>query len=186
MPAHRVEGQAGDCVLFTEKLSHGTVPWTGSGERRTLFCAPTNHLLSFAPRATAAFWDLTLLRTSDKYVPYGMHHSDVGYDTTDPELTSQQRDILEFSGSWFNLPTQPNRHECADQNPIAKRVLARRCQAPSQAAACGGRPGANVEYGATNPALTQLHPLATTPVDSASVDMVPGWAGPRDNVHGAR
>ena len=45
MPAHRVEGQAGDCVLFTEKLSHGTVPWTGSGERRTLFCAPTNHLL---------------------------------------------------------------------------------------------------------------------------------------------
>ena len=141
---------------------------------------------SFAPRATAAFWDLTLLRTSDKYVPYGMHHSDVGYDTTDPELTSQQRDILEFSGSWFNLPTQPNRHECADQNPIAKTVLARRCQAPSQAAACGGRPGANVEYGATNPALTQLHPLATTPVDSATVDMVPGWAGPRDNVHGAR
>ena len=38
VPTHRVEGQAGDCVLFTEKLSHGTVPWQGSGERRTIFC----------------------------------------------------------------------------------------------------------------------------------------------------
>ena len=45
-----------------------------------------------------------------------MHHSDAGYDTTDPELTPQQRDILEFSGSWFNLPTQPNRHEYAEQS----------------------------------------------------------------------
>ena len=131
-----------------------------------------------------------------------MHHSDAGYDTADPELTPQQRDILEFSGSWFNLPTQPNRHECAEQSDfedssgslshafsaaaqIARdSVLACCCQASSQAAACGGRPGANVEY-ATNLALTRLHPLDTTPVDTASVDMMPGWAGPRDNVHDA-
>jgi hypothetical protein len=33
-------------ILFTEKLKHGTIPWAGSGERRTLFY---------------------------KYVPFGMH-----------------------------------------------------------------------------------------------------------------
>ena len=100
---------------FTEKLSHGTVPWTGSGERRTLFCAqPT---ASFSPLSTApARLRLDFATHTDKYVPYGMHHSDAGYDTTDPELTPQQRDILEFSGSWFNLPTQPNRHECAERS----------------------------------------------------------------------
>ena len=39
VPIHRVEGKAGDCILFTEKMTHGTVPWEGSDERRTLFCA---------------------------------------------------------------------------------------------------------------------------------------------------
>lgn len=33
----RVEGQAGDCVLFTERLVHTTLPWVGRGERRSLF-----------------------------------------------------------------------------------------------------------------------------------------------------
>jgi hypothetical protein len=37
VPVHRVEGKAGDCILFTEKMTHGTVPWEGAGERRTLF-----------------------------------------------------------------------------------------------------------------------------------------------------
>jgi ectoine hydroxylase-related dioxygenase (phytanoyl-CoA dioxygenase family) len=27
----------GDCVIFTESLVHGTLPWKGPGERRTLF-----------------------------------------------------------------------------------------------------------------------------------------------------
>ena len=125
---------------------------------------------------------MTWLRAPDKYVPYGMRHSDAGYDTTDPELTPQQRDILEFSGSWFNLPTQPNRHEYAEQSDFEDSAGS--LSYAFSAAECGGRPGANVEY-AANPALTQLHPLATTPVDSASVDMMPGWAGPRDNVHEA-
>jgi hypothetical protein len=89
---------------------------------------------------------------SDKYVPYGMHHSDTGYDTSDPELTPQQRDILEYSETWFNMPTQPQRHE----------------------------PGANVEYH-KNPALTRLHPLANSPA-VARVKLMPGWVGPQDNV----
>lgn len=77
VPVHRVEARAGDCILFTEKLKHGTIPWSGSDERRTLFY---------------------------KYVPYGMHHGDAGYDTNDPELTERQKQILEFSPNWFNEP----------------------------------------------------------------------------------
>ena len=79
VPVHRVEAKAGDCILFTEKLTHGTIPWAGKGERRTLFY---------------------------KYVPYGMHHGDVAYDTNDPELTERQKRILEFSPSWFNDPRE--------------------------------------------------------------------------------
>ena len=37
VPVRRVEGNAGDIVLFSEKLSHTTVPWSGAGERRTVF-----------------------------------------------------------------------------------------------------------------------------------------------------
>jgi hypothetical protein len=79
VPVHRVEAKAGDCILFTEKLKHGTIPWAGSGERRTLFY---------------------------KYVPFGMHHGDVAYDTNDPELTERQKRILEFSPCWFNEPRE--------------------------------------------------------------------------------
>ena len=75
---HHVEAKAGDCILFTEKLKHGTIPWSGKNERRTLFY---------------------------KYVPFGMHHGDAGY-TTDPELTKRQRRILEFYPSWFNEPRE--------------------------------------------------------------------------------
>ena len=79
VPVHRVEAKAGDCILFTEKLKHGTIPWAGTGERRTLFY---------------------------KYVPFGMHHGDAAYDTNDPELTERQKRILEFSPSWFNEPRE--------------------------------------------------------------------------------
>ena len=79
VPVHRVAAKAGDCILFTEKLTHGTIPWSGIGERRTLFY---------------------------KYVPFGMHHGDVAYDTNDPELTERQKRILEFSPCWFNEPRE--------------------------------------------------------------------------------
>ena len=37
--------------------------------------------------------DLFVARGADKYVPYGMHHGDSGYDVHDPELTERQRSI---------------------------------------------------------------------------------------------
>jgi hypothetical protein len=74
-----LHGGPGNCILFTEKLVHGTIPWSGKNERRTLFY---------------------------KYVPYGMHHGDVAYDVNDPELTVRQRRIVEFSAYWFNEPRE--------------------------------------------------------------------------------
>ncbi len=40
----QVPCRAGDCILFTEALVHGTFPWKGPGVRRTLFFkyAPSN------------------------------------------------------------------------------------------------------------------------------------------------
>ena len=70
----RVEGKAGQCILFSEKLLHATVPWTGAGERRTIFY---------------------------KYSPFGMHHGDRGYDVSDPGLTNAQRDRLAFPHRWI-------------------------------------------------------------------------------------
>jgi hypothetical protein len=32
-----VTGSAGTAILFTEAMTHGTLPWRGAGERRTLF-----------------------------------------------------------------------------------------------------------------------------------------------------
>lgn len=33
----RLTGPAGTAIIFTEALTHGTLPWTGSAERRTIF-----------------------------------------------------------------------------------------------------------------------------------------------------
>ncbi len=33
----RISLNAGDCVIFTEALTHGTLPWRGKEDRRTLF-----------------------------------------------------------------------------------------------------------------------------------------------------
>lgn len=133
VPIHKCEGQAGDCLIFTEKMNHGTLmqttstqlvivdrfpfaslslpraplanwrgghdtpgtlPWCGSGERRTLFY---------------------------KYTCWGLHHGDVGYDVTDPSLTARQRSIVEFSSHWFNNPTQPDRQDYRG-NPALTRI----------------------------------------------------------------
>ena len=34
---HRVPAAAGDCIIFTEALTHGTLPWTAPTKRSTLF-----------------------------------------------------------------------------------------------------------------------------------------------------
>jgi len=68
IPIHRVELHAGDVLLFTERLTHSTVPWHGSGDRRTVFF---------------------------KYVQRDMEWSKGRlYDVLDPDLTPEQRDVL--------------------------------------------------------------------------------------------
>ena len=41
-----------------------------------------------------------------KYVPFGMNHGDVAYDSNEPEFTERQKRILEFSPCWFNEPRE--------------------------------------------------------------------------------
>jgi hypothetical protein len=68
----RVTGSAGSAIIFTEALTHGTLPWRGSDQRRTVF-------YKYSPRPLA--WSRTL------YDPSAY-----------PDLTDQQRDILRSPG----------------------------------------------------------------------------------------
>ena len=43
----RVTGPAGTAVIFTEALTHGALPWTGQGERRTVFLKYSPHPISW-------------------------------------------------------------------------------------------------------------------------------------------
>ena len=43
-----VTGPAGTALLFTEALTHGALPWSGAGERRTLFYKYHHHGASWA------------------------------------------------------------------------------------------------------------------------------------------
>lgn len=45
-----VTGPAGTAVIFTEALTHGTLPWKGAGERRTLFYKYSPHPISWSAR----------------------------------------------------------------------------------------------------------------------------------------
>jgi hypothetical protein len=68
----KVTGTAGSAIVFTEALVHGTLPWEGSDERRTVF-------YKYSPRTLA--WARTL------------------YDAAQfSDLTEQQRDILRSPG----------------------------------------------------------------------------------------
>ena len=44
----RVTGPAGAAVIFTEALTHGALPWTGQGERRTVFFKYSPHPISWS------------------------------------------------------------------------------------------------------------------------------------------
>lgn len=46
----QVPAKAGDCILFTEALTHGTLPWTASHCRRTLFYKYSPGHLTWANR----------------------------------------------------------------------------------------------------------------------------------------
>jgi len=50
-----VTGPAGTAVIFTEALTHGTLPWNGAGERRTLFFKYSPNPLSWS----AHYYDAT-------------------------------------------------------------------------------------------------------------------------------
>jgi len=64
-----VTGPAGTAIVFTEAMSHGTLPWRGAGERRTAFLKYNPHPIAWS----ASFYD------RDRY----------------PGLTERQRAILE-------------------------------------------------------------------------------------------
>jgi len=69
--------QAGDCIVFTEALIHGTFPWKGPGVRRTLF-------FKYAPSNLA--WEK---RT---YFP---HAGNAAIQSITTELTETQRALLD-------------------------------------------------------------------------------------------
>jgi ectoine hydroxylase-related dioxygenase (phytanoyl-CoA dioxygenase family) len=46
----RVTGPAGTAIVFTEALTHGTLPWRGSDERRTVFLKYSPRPLSYSAR----------------------------------------------------------------------------------------------------------------------------------------
>jgi ectoine hydroxylase-related dioxygenase (phytanoyl-CoA dioxygenase family) len=45
-----VTGPAGTAILFTEALTHGTLPWRGQDERRTIFYKYSPHHMSWAKK----------------------------------------------------------------------------------------------------------------------------------------
>ena len=46
---NQVAVSAGDAIIFTEACSHGTVPWKGDGERRTIFYKYCPHAVAWSP-----------------------------------------------------------------------------------------------------------------------------------------
>ena len=44
----RVTGPAGTAIIFTEGLTHGTLPWVADHERRTLFLKYSPHSISWS------------------------------------------------------------------------------------------------------------------------------------------
>jgi hypothetical protein len=74
-----VTGPAGTAILFTEALTHGTLPWHGAGERRTLFFKYSPHPLSWSARYydASAYDDLSEAERAALEAPnarYGGRH----------------------------------------------------------------------------------------------------------------
>ena len=45
----RITAASGDAIIFTEACAHGTVPWEGGGERRTVFYKYCPHAVAWGP-----------------------------------------------------------------------------------------------------------------------------------------
>lgn len=78
-----VTGPAGTAVVFTEAMTHGTLPWRGAGERRTIFYKYSPHPVSWSAR----YYD------ADRW----------------PDLTDRQRAILEAPNARYGgrFPKKP-------------------------------------------------------------------------------
>ncbi|MAF10912.1 mitomycin antibiotics/polyketide fumonisin biosynthesis protein [Candidatus Poribacteria bacterium] len=76
----RVTGPAGSAVIFTEALIHGTLPWNGADERRTLFYKYSPHALSWAAGYydADAFDDLTDAQRAALEAPNARYGGRVG------------------------------------------------------------------------------------------------------------
>lgn len=72
----QVPMNAGDCILFTEALTHGTLPWKASHQRRNLF-------LKYSPKH---------LSWANKYYLSAPTHA--GIERLEPYLTPTQRALL--------------------------------------------------------------------------------------------
>lgn len=72
----QIPTQAGDCVIFTEALTHGTLPWKGPGVRRTLF-------FKYAPCQLA--WSVQR---------YFAVETVAGMEALELQLTARQRRLL--------------------------------------------------------------------------------------------
>ncbi len=73
----QVPVQAGDCVVFTEALAHGTLPWTGDHDRRTIFFKYSPGHMTWASRY------------------YFAAEGDAEVQALEPELTERQRALLD-------------------------------------------------------------------------------------------
>ncbi len=76
----QVPVKAGDAILFTEALMHGTLPWRGDGVRRTLFFKYSPHNMSWSNRY---------------YTPGHPEHSEV---LANGDWTEAQRILLQPPG----------------------------------------------------------------------------------------
>ena len=78
---------------------HGTYPYSGSGQRRTLFCTHRPSAALFSQLGHSDCWV-----RADKYHPYGKDRRKgnytIKYDLTRPELTDAQRRILAWPEQW--------------------------------------------------------------------------------------
>lgn len=73
----QVPANAGDCILFTEALQHGTLPWKGPGPRRTLFMKYSPAHLRWGPHS------------------YGASPSNPVYTAIEPFLNPTQQVLLD-------------------------------------------------------------------------------------------
>ncbi len=102
----RVAAAAGDAIIFTEACAHGTVPWQGGGERRTVFYKYCPHAVAWGPCYYNAdhYGDLTesqraILTPPSAYGP-SSHTAAIWQkaQAEQAELTRLRKEVAELKG----------------------------------------------------------------------------------------